>query len=92
MGVTEQRALTPLFWGHVNPYGTFRLDMTARLPLDLPTPDAAPDQFLLQPHSTATLHLVTRMFGLAHLARRRMFATPPKHAPQEVSKVGQPPD
>ncbi len=24
MGVTEQRALTPLFWGHVNPYGTFR--------------------------------------------------------------------
>ena len=48
MGVTEQRALTPLFWGHVNPYGTFRLDMTARLPLDLPTPDAAPDQFLLQ--------------------------------------------
>ena len=48
MGVTEQRALTPLFWGHVNPYGTFRLDMTARLPLDLPTPDAAPDQFLLR--------------------------------------------
>jgi len=45
---TEQRALTPLFWGHVNLYGTFRLDMTARLPLDLPTPDAAPDQFLLQ--------------------------------------------
>jgi TnpA family transposase len=35
MGVTEQRALTPLFWNHVNPYGTFRLDMTARLPLDL---------------------------------------------------------
>ena len=48
MGATEQRALTPLFWGHVNPYGTFRLDMTARLPLDRPTPDAAPDQFLLQ--------------------------------------------
>jgi len=47
MGVTEQRALTPL-WGHVNPYGTFRLDMTARLPLDLPSPDAAPDQFLIQ--------------------------------------------
>jgi Tn3 transposase DDE domain len=32
MGVTEQRALTPLFWSHVNPYGTFQLDMTARLP------------------------------------------------------------
>jgi hypothetical protein len=48
MDATEQRSLTPLFWGHVNPYRTFRLDMTARLPLDLPTPDAAPDQFLLQ--------------------------------------------
>jgi hypothetical protein len=44
----RHRALTPLFWGHVNPHRTFRLDMTARLPLDLPTPDAAPDQFLLQ--------------------------------------------
>ena len=34
MGANERRALTPLFWGHVNPYGTFQLDMTARLPLD----------------------------------------------------------
>jgi hypothetical protein len=32
----ERRAMTPLFWGHVNPYGTFQLDMTARLPLDPP--------------------------------------------------------
>ena len=24
MGAPEQRALTPLFWGHVNPYGTLR--------------------------------------------------------------------
>ena len=36
MGANEQRAMTPLFWGHVNPYGTFQLDMTARLPLDPP--------------------------------------------------------
>jgi hypothetical protein len=36
MGANEQRALTPLFWGHVNRYGTFQLDMTARLLLDLP--------------------------------------------------------
>jgi len=28
------RALTPLLWGHVNPYGTFTLDMHQRLPLD----------------------------------------------------------
>jgi hypothetical protein len=36
MGANERRAMTPLFWGHVNPYGTFQLDMTARLPLDSP--------------------------------------------------------
>jgi hypothetical protein len=29
MGANERRAMTPLFWGHVNPYGTFQLDMTA---------------------------------------------------------------
>jgi TnpA family transposase len=27
------RALTPLLYSHMNPYGTFELDMTARLPL-----------------------------------------------------------
>ena len=48
IGVTEQRALTPLFWSHVNPYGTFRLDMTARLSLDLPAPRTAADQLSLQ--------------------------------------------
>jgi TnpA family transposase len=48
IGATEQRALTPLFWGHVNPYGTFRLDMTARLPLDLPTAGTVSDQLPLQ--------------------------------------------
>jgi hypothetical protein len=26
----DRRALTPLLWGHVNPYGTFTLDMSAR--------------------------------------------------------------
>jgi len=26
-------ALTPLIWEHINPYGRFELDMTARLPL-----------------------------------------------------------
>ena len=30
---TDLRALTPLKWQHINPYGTFTLDMTARLPL-----------------------------------------------------------
>jgi hypothetical protein len=30
--------LTPLIYGHVNPYGVFRLDLSERLPL------AAPDE------------------------------------------------
>jgi len=36
MGAAERRGLTLLAWGHVNPYGLFRLDMTTRLPLDSP--------------------------------------------------------
>jgi hypothetical protein len=30
----DLRARTPLIYGHVNPYGIFRLDMDARLPID----------------------------------------------------------
>jgi Tn3 transposase DDE domain len=30
---SDFRALTPLCWEHVNPYGRFELDMTTRLPL-----------------------------------------------------------
>ncbi len=48
MGPDERRGLTPLGWGHVNPYGTFHLDMTARLPLDAPTLAADPAQLLFQ--------------------------------------------
>ncbi len=32
----DLRALTPLFYAHINPYGSFELDMDARLPLDGP--------------------------------------------------------
>ena len=31
----DLRALTPLIYGHISPYGTFRLDMKDRLDLDL---------------------------------------------------------
>jgi TnpA family transposase len=48
MGPAERRGLTPLTWGHVNPYGLFRLDMTARLPLDMPGIGADPGQLLFQ--------------------------------------------
>ena len=30
----DRRALSPLYWSHVNPYGTFRLDMERRLDLE----------------------------------------------------------
>ena len=33
VGDDERRALTPLFWSNVNPYGRFRLDMDTRLDL-----------------------------------------------------------
>ncbi|MFJ4008019.1 Tn3 family transposase [Streptomyces sp. NPDC090023] len=29
----DRRALSPLFWTHVNPYGRFELDMTSNLDL-----------------------------------------------------------
>lgn len=34
MTADDLRGLTPLMFHHINPYGTFRLDMTMRLPLD----------------------------------------------------------
>ena len=36
MGAAERRGLTPLAWGYRSPYGLFHLDMTMRLPPDLP--------------------------------------------------------
>jgi hypothetical protein len=29
------RGLTPLFYNHVNPYGTFKLNMNKRIPINL---------------------------------------------------------
>jgi hypothetical protein len=29
----DRRALTPLVYSHVNPYGTFKLDLDTRLPI-----------------------------------------------------------
>lgn len=33
LGKDDRRALSPLFWSHINPYGRFRLDMDTRLDL-----------------------------------------------------------
>jgi hypothetical protein len=34
LATRDLRALTPLIWEHVNPYGRFELDMDARLPIN----------------------------------------------------------
>ncbi|AUA17263.1 Tn3 transposase DDE domain protein [Streptomyces malaysiensis subsp. malaysiensis] len=38
----DRRALSLLFWAHVNPYGRFELDMTRHLDLDLTAQAALP--------------------------------------------------
>lgn len=35
--VEDKRGLTPLLFGHVNPYGSFELDMAKRIPLPTPS-------------------------------------------------------
>lgn len=38
MGIEDLRALTPLFYTHIKPYGTFHLDMNTRLDIDSTQP------------------------------------------------------
>ncbi|MFF2928133.1 Tn3 family transposase [Streptomyces celluloflavus] len=50
----DRRALSPLFWTHVNPYGRFELDMTSHLALAaaasmVPSPRPAPDTRTSEP-------------------------------------------
>jgi len=40
----DRRALSPLWWTHVNPYGRFELDMTRRLDLGLVAATATASQ------------------------------------------------
>jgi hypothetical protein len=40
MGARDLQALTPLIYPHINPYGTFHLDMNTRLPLQQDPPVA----------------------------------------------------
>jgi len=71
MGTNERRAMTPLFWGHVNPYGTFQLDMSPPAPRCTyaagPRRPASAARRLTIHGPNATLHLVTRMLVLGHL-------------------------
>jgi hypothetical protein len=46
VGDDERRALTPLFWSNVNPYGRFRLDMDTRLDLASTGPMRQPESVL----------------------------------------------
>lgn len=50
----DRRALSPLFWTHVNPYGRFELDMNSRLDLDLSIRAAVPGPRTPQGEAVAT--------------------------------------
>ena len=41
MQTDDFRALTPLIWSHINPCGTFRLDLSERLELEVIAEEAA---------------------------------------------------
>jgi hypothetical protein len=45
----DLRGITPMIYSHVNPYGSFRIDLNSRLQLDPPRfgPQAAGTQLLL---------------------------------------------
>ena len=36
LNANDRRGLTPLIYSHVNPYGSFQLDLNSRLPIDPP--------------------------------------------------------
>ena len=50
MADEDFRALTPLIHSHVNPYGTFELDMKMRLPFDAPVSFWSNDDSLQNAH------------------------------------------
>ena len=49
LNANDLRGITPLIYSHVNPYGSFRLDLNARLPIDPPRfgPQSLGTQLLL---------------------------------------------
>ncbi|MER5321717.1 Tn3 family transposase [Streptosporangium roseum] len=66
----DRRALSPLFWAHVNPYGRFRLDMDSRLDLGIAVQGVF-SRMWPQPSSSATRPRRTVMsrFGVPWLLR-----------------------
>jgi TnpA family transposase len=49
LNTDDRRGITPMIHGHINPYGSFRLDLHSRLPLDPPRfgPQSVGAQLLL---------------------------------------------
>jgi hypothetical protein len=49
LNASDLRGITPLVYGHVNPYGSFHLDLHSRLPIDPPSfaPQSVGTQMLL---------------------------------------------
>ncbi|MEU5630494.1 Tn3 family transposase [Streptomyces rishiriensis] len=49
----DRRALSPLFWTHVDPYGRFELDMNSRLDLDMSIRTTVPGPLIPQGETAA---------------------------------------
>ena len=49
LNTDDRRGITPMIHSHINPYGSFRLDLNTRLPLDPPRfgPQSVGAQLLL---------------------------------------------
>ena len=49
LNANDRRGITPLIYGHVNPYGSFQLDLNSRLPIEPPRfgPQSIGTQLLL---------------------------------------------
>jgi hypothetical protein len=61
----DLRALTPLLYGHISPYGTFHLDMTRRLDLEPPAaagPTAGHAQPVTVPQGQRGAHAQLALF------------------------------
>ncbi|MET7696479.1 Tn3 family transposase [Streptomyces sp. NPDC005485] len=88
----DKRALTPLFWMHIQPFGEVRLNMGSRLQLAQPVPQA-PEPTRPQPDARDTTRpLATSRQGAEvywrvtwHLVRRSLTARPYRRAPRRLA-------
>jgi hypothetical protein len=72
LNAQDLRGITPLVYGHVNPYGSFLLDLHSRLPIDPPRLNTSPlaprcCAAMTNSPADATLRLASSMLALGPL-------------------------